>query len=220
LSEPRTAISILIGTYGDPDVWGLRAPLPERAVESARNQTVRPTDILRYHGRTLAQARNMLASAATGEWLVFLDGDDELDEHYLEAMAAAVQKHGAGPWLCQPATLGVNPDGSEDETANVIPPRAPGPRPLAAGNHLVIGTMIRADQFRRIGGFHDWPVAEDWDLFLRAWIDGAEVLVVADAIYRVHRRPQSRNTGDVNAVYAAIRKKHHDAAVGRVHRSP
>ncbi|MBK6580440.1 MAG: glycosyltransferase [Sandaracinaceae bacterium] len=46
-------------------------------------------DAVHVHGKTLAAARNIGAQAATTEWLVFLDADDELSEGYCDAILAA-----------------------------------------------------------------------------------------------------------------------------------
>jgi GT2 family glycosyltransferase len=120
-------------------------------------------------------------------------------------MAAAVDGL-EGDWLLQPATLGVYPDGRED-THPVLIPR----KNLLDGNFMVISTLIRTEQFLRLGGFEDWPIYEDWDLWLRAWRDGAQFLAVPDAILRVHVNPASRNQSDRSTqvrVYHEIRNRH------------
>jgi GT2 family glycosyltransferase len=195
-------ITVCIGTYGRRRTW---AVLAERARESAENQTMAPTDIIWVHGDNLRDARNGAAGAARSDWLCFLDADDQLDHRYIEAMTNAIAGHD-GPALVQPATVGVYPDGREDAQAVVIPSR-----PLVEGNFLVIGTLIRRDQFIRIGGFDDWPVFEDWDLWLRAWDDGAQVLTAPAAIYRVHVNLNGRNSCDPAIQYRAysqIRDRH------------
>lgn len=204
-----TSISVCIGTYGSPEWRSLAAT---RAIPSAMNQTVAPHEILHKHADTLDVARNGAAAEATGEWLCFLDADDELDKGYIEAMTVAASRE-EGPALLQPATLGVDPLGGEDDHPVVIPAKS-----LLVGNFMVIGTVIRRDQFLRVGGFADLPVFEDWDLWIRAWIDGTRLVAVPDAIYRVHVNETGRNRMPIDVfhrVYTQIREKYRSSAPSR-----
>lgn len=193
-------ISVVVGTFGDITRWG---PLADRALASLAVQTVEPRDIQHIHERTLAGARNRGALSAKGEWLCFLDADDELDSHYIEAMQA-VAATATGPALLQPATLGVV-NGVEDSEPVIIPER-----PLREANYMVIGTLVRRDQFLRVNGFRELPVAEDWDLWCRCRIDGAPTIPVPDAVYRVHVNTESRNTMSATyiATYNDIRRQY------------
>lgn len=194
-------IAVCIGTFGSVE-WALRAE--RRAAPSAERQTVRPQQVIHYHGADLRAARNGAAGRAKTEWLCFLDADDELDPGYIEAMSMAAMD--AGDALLQPATLGVYPDGREDAHPVVIPGK-----PLLDGNFMVIGTLIRREQFDRLGGFGDWPIYEDWDLWIRAWRDGARLVAVPDAIYRVYVNSGGRNAGERSEqirVYNQIRTLH------------
>ena len=205
-------IEVYIGTYGDRSWMELAL---ERAMPSVEEQTMSDTVVHVIHRDTLHEARNDALTSATREWLCFLDADDELDSHYLEAMTERVRGL-EGDALIQPATLGVHPDGWEEEPV-LIPPKS-----LIDGNFMVIGTLIRTEQFRRLGGFHPWDYAEDWDLWLRAWIDGAELLTAPDAIYRVHVS-QGRNSApraQQEATYHAIRATHLERAQGKLATPP
>jgi hypothetical protein len=64
---------------------------------------------------------------------------------------------------------------------------------LTEGNWLVIGALARAELLRQIGGWRDWPVYEDWDLWLRCHLAGASIEAIPAAVYRAHVRPDSRN---------------------------
>lgn len=197
-----TNISVIVGTFGD-DRWPRLAQ--QRAIPSVERQTVPAADIIASHANSLHEARNAGAARATGEWLCFLDADDELDQRYLEAMTASIELFGLeGDWLLQPATVTAFDDGRTDIPV-VIPAK-----PLIDGNFMVIGTLVRAEQFQRVGGFWDWPCYEDWDLWLRCWLDGAELFAVRDAYYQVHPS-QGRNSlpeAIQRDTYRAIRKWH------------
>lgn len=186
------SIAVCIGTFGDALRWERIART--WALPSAEMQVELPARTTWSHGPNLHVARNNAARPAgclvDSEWLCFLDADDELDAGYIAAMAAVTEDL-EGDWLLQPATLGVYPDMSEDPHPVVIPRKE-----LLDGNFMVISTLIRTEQFHRLGGFDDWPVYEDWDLWLRAWRDGAQFKAVPDAVLRVHVNPNSRNDGD------------------------
>lgn len=206
-------IAVCVATYGDQAVW---EPLAQRALASIDRQAVRPIWHTYHHGATLQAARNAAAVepyapdwhrdlAGTAEWLCFLDADDELDPGYIEAMAVATEGLD-GDWLLQPATLGVYPDGREDAHPVLIPRK-----PLLDGNFMVVSSLIRRSQFERLGGFADWPYCEDWDLWIRAWRDGAQFKAVPGAVLRVHVNPNGRNNGDRAAqvrVYHEIRNQY------------
>lgn len=189
-------ITVCIGTYGNRQVWS--DLVHRRALPSVDRQTMPPHNTIWLHGPTLHEARNGAAAEAKSDWLCFLDADDELDPRYLEAMTAAIGQLDDGDWLLQPATLGFYPDGNRDAQPALIPTR-----PLTESNYLVVSTLIRRDQFNRIGGFADLPVLEDWELWLRATDDGVNVKAVPDAILRIHYNPKGRNQGNM-ATYATV----------------
>lgn len=191
-------ISVVVATFGDMS-WKTLAE--ERAIPSAQEQS-QPCELYLEHGTTLAQARNVGARNAQGETLVFLDADDQLDKDYILHMERAIPE---GDFLLQPSTVGVHPDGRIEDPV-LIKPAAN----LLERNHMVIGTAVRREQFLRVGGFRELPAYEDWDLFLRCWVDGAQMIQVPEAEYRVHVS-QGRNSLDRTTaikVYNSIRNEY------------
>ena len=177
-------VTIIIPYYGDfPESF------VSRAYHSVKSQFLfLDIEYKISYGASLQSARNSAGFDATTEWLIFLDGDDELDPYYVEEMLA-----GEGD-IRQPSTLGVV-NGVEDDYPVLIPPKQPN---FLAGNHIVIGAMIRTSLFKDLGGFRDLPVLEDYDLWIRAWIAGADIQPCPKAIYRVHVNPNGRNNKDAN----------------------
>jgi glycosyltransferase involved in cell wall biosynthesis len=189
-------VGIVVATYGDVE-WIDKA---HNAFDSAICQTVPADMVIHAHGETLAMARNAGARAMDTEWLIFVDADDRLNSTYVEAMLA-----GDGD-LRQPSTLGVYPDGHTDAEAVLIPAK-----PLIDGNYLVIGTMVRRTLFERAGGFVEWPMYEDWDLWIRCVLLDGTVGACPDAVYQVMVNEVSRNNQprqeQINT-YNAIRSAH------------
>jgi len=162
-----------------------------------------PLEIILSHENTLAEARNLGAAKATGDWLVFLDADDALDSKYIEAMSRRIDEVGGGDYLIQPATLGVV-DGVDDDFAVLIPARTD----ISSGNWMVIGTAVRRDTFVRVGGFMDLPCWEDWVLWTMCIISGSKCTTSPEAIYRVTVTANSRNNpspSDVAYVMASYK---------------
>lgn len=191
------SVCVVVPTFGDKGFWDAQA---KTAIESAHNQSRPPDEVVRIHADNLGYARNYGADGAESEWLIFLDADDTLDFHYVEAM---LNTEGD---IRRPATLGIYADGSEDDYPVMIPRRD-----LFVTNYIVIGAMIRREFFWELGGFDETlPCLEDWDLWLRAFLAGAQINDVPEAIYRVNVRSDSRNQdqGLHNRTYNMIKGRY------------
>jgi glycosyltransferase involved in cell wall biosynthesis len=196
-----STVGVVIATFGDRRIWDKFA---QRAKESAENQTRSADRIISYHvdiphSDGLSIARNRAASKMETDWVIFLDADDTLDSQYIEKML-----EGEGD-VRQPATIGVYEDGRRDAEAVVIPKK-----PLIDGNYIVIGAMMKRNLFLEVGGFRDWPLYEDWDLYLRMEETGATFGVCPEAIYEVFVKENTRNMPArviQERYYAVIRKE-------------
>lgn len=189
-------VTVVIATFGpEYHKWDT---LAQRARKSVQRQTMHPR-IVRSHMDTLHEARNIGAAQAKTEYLIFLDADDELDRHYVEAMLASDGD------IRRPSTLGIV-GGIEDNYPVMIPRTDMHDR-----NCVVIGAMITTEFFLEVGGFDDYPVMEDWALWLKMMQAGAEIVDVPDAIYRVHVQALSRNqpaeVTNYGKTYSQIRER-------------
>lgn len=171
-------VTVCVCTYGDVRWIDLAMT---RAMPSAYRQTAPPCVMHRHHRSSLALARNGAARDATTKHLIFLDADDELDRGYVEAMLRGTAD------VRRPSTVGVV-DGVE-----VSAPVMMTGRNLLEGNYIVIGAMVDREKMLAVGGFSDYPVLEDWDLWIRMKLAGYSFEPIPDAIYRVHLARQSRN---------------------------
>ena len=179
-------MTICIGTFGGVEWMELAE---ERAIPSAKEQGV---PVIHRHAPTLARARNDALALSQGEFVIFLDADDELEPGYVEAMS-----HGTAD-LRAPRIRQVR----GGRAGTPFMPRVWGHRHdceaecLRRGNWLVIGTCVRADLLRSVGGFPEgieW--SEDWAAYARCWAAGGTVEAIPGAVYRAHVRDDSRNHG-------------------------
>jgi glycosyltransferase involved in cell wall biosynthesis len=178
-------VSVLIATYGDP-IWMTTA---ERAIASAKQQDA--FEIVAHHepDGTIASSRNALAETAEGDWLLYLDADDELEAGYVEAMSVAVHQN-----LMDPRTL------FTPAVRQVRKGRPGAPFffdrgiSLRQDNWLVVGTLVHKNLFLEVGGFGDYPHGfEDFSLWSKCFRAGARVVKVPDAVYVYHHNPQSKH---------------------------
>lgn len=176
-------VTVAVATYGD-DAWVELAS--RRAIPSALALNV---PVVHAHGDTLHEARNTALDRVDTEFVVHLDADDELAAGYIDAMAA-------GSASLRAPAVGYVRDGRRG-----VPqmPRVAGHRHacvagcLAYGNWLCVGTLARTDLVREVGGWHDYPMYEDYDLWARCWLAGASIEAVPAAVYLAHVRQGSRN---------------------------
>jgi len=164
-----------------------------------------------------AYARNIGATAAMGEMLVFLDADDVAGPGYLAAMYDSLSRHDLVAARLDRASLnpgerGADWLGNEDDTGQPYL----GFLPAAAG-----GTLgVRREIFERLGGFDAaFPPAEDIDFCWRAQLGGYRFVVARDAVLYYRNRDalkaifhQSMNYG---MVHPALYERYREAGMPR-----
>lgn len=179
------SISVVVATFGGTQ-WQKLAQT--RALPSTATQPFQEVIDVHLPNGTLAEARNEGARRASGEWLIFVDADDELEQgfgdHMLDAVGAAAPAD--PPPLFTPAVCYA-------KRANRPAPRIWQRMDFKNGNWCVIGTMISRELFAVLGGFREYGLYEDYALWALADRAGAEVIDVPEAVYIAHYQPKSRN---------------------------
>ena len=178
-------VSVCIATYGGSEWEELALTRAAPSVQGAHQVTC-------FHDPdgTIASVRNEVGRTARGDWLAFLDADDEFAPGYLDAMARAAERVGDGTYLLTPAVQQLRKNGSPRGKPSFFDRGIS----LRDDNWLVVGTLIKKDLFLSVGGFDDYPHGfEDWSLWAKAWKAGAEVVKVPDAIYRYWVNPNSKH---------------------------
>lgn len=149
-------------------------------------------------------ACNEGARAASGAFLVFVDGDDEIMPGYLKAMGNAFEHSGMAAGRLEHRVLNpTNLRGVGEVGTNGLM-EGFGFLPYAPG-----GAMgIRRNLFEQIGGFAaNMDFCEDVDISWRAQLVGASITFVPDAVIAIRQRGspkmmyrQHRNFGEARAL--------------------
>lgn len=165
------------------------------------------------HGER-AQARNTGVEMARGQYVVFLDDDDQFlpgGIPLLEKAAAAAPAEAAVIYG-RPRYVKVDPENplkaSLPETAGATGWIYP---VLLGINFMQPGAvMVRADAFKQSGGFaSEWVPIEDWDLWLRLAARWQVIYVDAEiAEVRLHGGNSIRNIQHAGRVTDRVREHH------------
>ena len=182
------SVSIIIASHGDAH-WKELAqsrPLPSAKAQDAEVLIGHDPDGNR------ATVRNDLAAQATGDYLCFLDADDELAPGYVLAMQQAhAHEETDDPLLLTPAVSYV-------VKRRIRPPKFWPEVPPWSGNWMVLGTLVPRKLFHEVGGWRefdpdDWNEWDDWELWIRCQKAGARVVRVKRAVYIAHQEKTSRH---------------------------
>jgi glycosyltransferase involved in cell wall biosynthesis len=149
-----------------------------------------PFEIIVHHEPDLpiGPARNAAALLASGDYLCFLDADDELATDYLFVMQRAIEKE-SDPSRClfYPSVRYMHKNRPRPDLLRPI-------GDLRHDNFMVIGTLIDRQLFMQVGGFSNYDHGyEDWSLWAKAWKAGAQPVPVPGAVYVAHVNPQSKH---------------------------
>lgn len=188
-------VEVIVATYGSEE-WSERGS--EAAAEALLTSGADVVSTL--HGSSLAATRNELAEKSDADYLIFLDADDRLGEGYVDILKEKYLDSELD-LLYKPSTLGWYPDGSYDDELGMIRTHD-----LAVRNEMVIGTALRRKDFP---GFDEClDGLEDWDLFLRMYLDGAKIRECPEMVYIVGVNDNSRNMKSNRGAYQMVRAKH------------
>ena len=166
-------VDIIVTTWGS-DEWRVRG------------SATAETNSAQHHHFDQVRSAGAHRNAAVDEvdphgWIIFLDADDQLGAGYVDAMLKVAGRTNV---LHAPALqLG-------DAPARVLDDRDI----IHGSNPCPIGTMIHRIAFEMAGRFWDEPAWEDFAMFQRAVLAGAEITFVSDAVYRAANNPRGRNS--------------------------
>lgn len=158
-------------------------------------------------GLTISQLRNAGCRAATGEVLVFVDGDVYLKATWGNRFREVLQMLDVDPMLITGSLYGLRDNPSWIEKFWFGPVLGKTTVNYINGGHLI----LRKDLFRKVGGFcESLETGEDWEFCQRAKKRGATISNIPDlkvvhegyptTLYAFFRRERWHGLGDFGSV--------------------
>lgn len=139
------------------------------------------------------------ANHASGEWLVFLDHDDELAPHALAAVAEAIANDSRTDFL-------YSDEDKLDEAGDRVDPFFKpdwSPDLLRMVNYIGHLVVVRRSLYDTVGGLRPgFDGAQDYDFLLRATAKAEGIVHIPDVLYHWRRHANS-TAGDVRVKPAA-----------------
>lgn len=130
--------SILNQTFRDFELILVDDGSPDRCPELCDEAARRDERIRVIHQQNggLSAARNAGLDAARGEWIGFVDSDDEIDPQMYEKLYHAVKEHGANLAICRIVRI--------DEESRLIEPPYQHPQEVELSRQQAIGMIARS----------------------------------------------------------------------------
>jgi glycosyltransferase involved in cell wall biosynthesis len=197
--------SILASTISEFEIVLLDDGSSDQSVTIAKKYAARDSRIRFYeNAKNLGDYPNRMRAAqlARGKYLKYVDSDDLIYRHSLAIMVEAME---ANP----EASLGLCHSLPEDEQPypwRLSPAEAWQKQFLGRGclNCGPSGTIIRREAFFEIGGFRDWGVLNDTDLWYRMSARWPVVLLPPGLVWWRRHEGQEFTKGDAAMVYREI----------------
>lgn len=168
-------------------------------------------DIIRVHlpHGTVSEARNEGLRNVNTEYVCFLDADDTLSERYFNFIpeyditaTSITYQNRTTPKI--PKVWTHERQNFKHHRGNCVG------ECLLDGNWIHVGAIIRTEAVKAIGGFKEWPVYEDWALFLELQQAGYTFGRREESVYKasVRNTPGHRNQslpiGEKNKIHENI----------------
>ncbi len=170
---------------------GSRSPAAKAALdrleESHRSDRL---SIIRSANRYLGAARNLAASAARGDYLLFHDDDNLAEPDEIRLFVRAAQN---GHFEILTSQCYVFKEGSHPDTGRIeyFPIGIGGDHSFFSNRFGDANALVARSAFEKVGGFSElrdvgW---EDWEFFLRAFLQGIRIGVVPRPLFRYQSSP-------------------------------
>jgi O-antigen biosynthesis protein len=187
--------SVVSQTFGDFELLVLDNSSSDGTAALVGRQADPRIRYLRHAPLTVAAARNLGLRTARGEFVAFLDDDDEWLPEKLERQVGAFRRAPAGVGLVYGGFTRIDEEGVAAGTHRAtlrgrILPALLAQRDAFTGS--ASNPMMRAEVLRALGGYNEALVtSEDWELYLRL-AERYEVEFVPDVIVRIREHRGAR----------------------------
>ena len=152
----------------------------------------------------LSRVRNLAATLARTDWIVYLDADDWLDPHYIARAESWLAHHPGVDVLTTDMTI------VRGDRRRVVRARVPAFwDDLLRRNTLTQSSLIRREMIGALGGYDPALVFQDWDFWIRVKQSGFRIdrLPGPHVFWREHGRNMSKVCDERDAT-VALREKH------------
>jgi glycosyltransferase involved in cell wall biosynthesis len=212
---PFADVSILISCYKKEEYL-------DECVFSVTEQTVRPKEIILAHdgcespsshidATTLIYPKNMgvvkirneMVRFCQSKFIIFLDGDDKLPPDYIEKMFISIGKND----IAYPSILWWY---GKDKNRLFEAPEKLIAKEMLQSCKIPVSCLIKKDKYLDLGGFLNYDLFEDWDMWLRA-MDKKYKFVKANTYLFYRQTPNTRNRQETNlkkTIYNKIKSKY------------
>lgn len=161
----------------------------------------------------LCSARNVGLDNAVGEYVAFIDNDDEFVQNYLEVAVSTLEKYGADIFRCNRKRIQIYDDGSTKTDVSGVPEYKEFPYVVNSNEFFSDYYQIKKsgamygiwNGVYRIGLFKDIRFntsikcgGEDWLLNLQLYNKAKKVVFVNDPLYIYYRRVRHSTSAQFN----------------------
>lgn len=138
----------------------------------------------------LAMSMNKAASEASGNYLVRMDADDICELRRFEVQLRSIEETGADV-ICSDYCF-IDENDKVLQISHFVPSDEDIVKNLPYNNAIHHPTvMMRKELFDVVGGYRDFPCAQDYDLWLRLLENGAKFHIVPEKLLRYRVRTNS-----------------------------
>lgn len=168
----------------------------EKTIELVRKYEKQGELVIWLEKVGVSKARNIGVNHASGEYIVFLDGDDKLHPTFIEKMMLAKSMNKNAEMIYSMTRL----FGNRSRLAARSKPKY---KNLLIYNYCFwVTCLLSRARFLEVGGFDEKMIygIEDWELFVRYCYPGMEVIRVNEDLFYYRKKGYSR-TKDINDSY-------------------
>lgn len=168
-----------------------------------------PVKVIRSENRYLGAARNLAASNAKGQYILFHDDDNVAEPNEIETFVTAAVNSGCDILTCQYWVFRNGEERIAPDTKKIefFPIGIGGVFSFFRNRFGDANALFRRSVFESLGGYSELTGVgwEDWELFLRAFLRGVKMGIVPEPLFNYRVNPGGMlATGNVMSNFERI----------------